>query len=138
MQKKSKKKYGNPSHHSRTEKNSDTARTATVSGQSKINADKAGDASGVPYFTVDIAERCRQTQSAAQANDINPMVDLSSDAQLKLYRVQGTAIDLLLKSYNAMIELAAVRLECKLSNTRVSGVAKELRELIKVMSVYDC
>lgn len=120
------------------EKTSDTARTANLSGHPKIDTDKASDTSGVPYFTVDIAEKCRQAQCATQGSDINTPANLSSDAQLKLYRVQGVAIDLLLKSYNTMIELAAVRLECKLSNTRVSGVARELRELIKVMSVYDC
>lgn len=60
------------------------------------------------------------------------------EQQKRLLDVQGVAIDLLLKAYNSMIELAAVRLDCKLSNTRVTGVARELKELIKVMSVYDC
>lgn len=60
------------------------------------------------------------------------------EQQKRLLDVQGIAIDLLLKAYNSMIELAAVRLDCKLSNTRVTGVARELKELIKVMSVYDC
>lgn len=33
-------------------------------------------------------------------------------------------------------ELAARRLDAKLSVSRLNGVARELRELIKVMSVY--
>ena len=57
--------------------------------------------------------------------------------QKRLLEVQSSAIDRLFKAYSVMIELAAVRLECKLSNTRVSGVARELKELIKVMSVYE-
>ena len=46
------------------------------------------------------------------------------------------AIDILQKTHNTMVELAAMRLEQKLSGARVSGVARELAELIKVMSVY--
>lgn len=125
-------------YHSTKEKTSETAETANMPEHVKNNTDKASDVSGVPYFTVDIAEKCRQAHYAEQAGGVNDSASLSSDAYLKLYQTQGMAIDLLLKSYNAMIELAAIRLECKLSNTRVSGVAKELRELIKVMSVYDC
>ncbi len=33
-------------------------------------------------------------------------------------------------------ELSAARLDAKLSVARLAGVARELRELIKVMSVY--
>ena len=85
-------------------------------------------ASGRPYFEV-VDNMCGR--GVDQKFVLN-------DQEKKLLDVQGVAIDLLLKAYNSMIELAAVRLECKLSNTRVTGVARELRELIKVMSVYDC
>lgn len=85
-------------------------------------------ASGRPYFEVVKA----MSDNGAESGFV------LSDQQKKLLDAQGVAIDLLLKAYNSMIELAAVRLECKLSNTRVAGVARELKELIKVMSVYDC
>lgn len=86
-------------------------------------------AAGKPYFEVAEAVRNNSTERAGYK---------LTEAQKRLLEVQGVAIDLLLRAHNSMIELAAVRLECKLSNTRVSGVAKELKELIKVMSVYDC
>ena len=85
-------------------------------------------ASGRPYFEV-----VKAVNDSGHGGEF-----VLSDQQKKLLDVQGVAIDLLLKAYNSMIELAAVRLECKLSNTRVTGVARELKELIKVMSVYDC
>ena len=106
--------------------------------ESETSADKkavaAGrEASGRPYF--EVAEAARKCPEAGDGGEDAVVL---SESQMRLLEVQGVAIDLLLKAYNSMIELAAVRLECKLSNTRVSGVARELRELIKVMSVYDC
>lgn len=86
-------------------------------------------AAGKPYFEV---------LDSVRNNSCDQDGYKLTDAQKRLLEVQGVAIDLLLRAHNSMIELAAVRLECKLSNTRVSGVAKELKELIKVMSVYDC
>jgi hypothetical protein len=45
------------------------------------------------------------------------------------------AVDMLTKAHDAMIELAAARHECKLSTNRVTGVARELKELLKVMAI---
>ena len=122
MQKKS-KKHDSKSRTLSEEKLSDAASAAG-------GANRVSDSAGTPYFTVDIGQA-----PVFGGADTTPTM---SDAEMRLYQVQGVAIDLLLKSYNAMIELAAIRHECKLSNTRVAGVAKELRELIKVMSVYEC
>ncbi len=103
----------------------------TMSVVEKETAGSDGDKSpisGRPYFEV----------ANAVCGGSPERVLVLNARQKKLLDVQGVAINLLLKAYNSMIELAAVRLECKLSNTRVTGVARELKELIKVMSVYDC
>lgn len=101
----------------------------TNAGKPDVQKQKPNAPAGKPYFeVVDSVRNNPGDQSGYQL----------TDAQKKLLEVQGAAIDLLFKAHNSMIELAAVRLQCKLSNTRVSGVAKELKELIKVMSVYDC
>ncbi len=39
---------------------------------------------------------------------------------------------------SAVRELSAARVDAKLSVSRLAGVARELRELIKVMSIYGC
>ncbi len=38
----------------------------------------------------------------------------------------------------AVRELSAARLEAKLSASRLTGVTRELRELIRVLSIYGC
>lgn len=50
---------------------------------------------------------------------------------------QRNAIRLLAETHHAMTELAKSRADNKLSNSRVSGVARELGELMKVMAVYE-
>jgi hypothetical protein len=57
----------------------------------------------------------------------------------------GTLQSLEKRSFNALEsaltavrELATARAAAKLSSSRLAGVARELRELIKVMSVYGC
>ncbi|MCL2560877.1 MAG: hypothetical protein FWE10_00955 [Rikenellaceae bacterium] len=82
-------------------------------------------------------EAVEQDERDGQAVVENIEEVILTQMQKRLLEVQSNAIDRLLRAYSAMIELAAVRLECKLSNTRVSGVARELKELIKVMSVYE-
>lgn len=55
----------------------------------------------------------------------------------ELKRAEEKAIELLEQTLEAINELAQVRLKCKLSNSRVAGVYRELKELLKVMSVYN-
>ena len=46
------------------------------------------------------------------------------------------AYGLLKECHGSVMELSQARLAAKMSNTRVTGVGRELKELIKVMSVY--
>ncbi len=55
---------------------------------------------------------------------------------IQLVENEQTAIELLSKTHDAMTRLAELRAQCKLSNSRVSGVARELNELMKVMAIY--
>lgn len=61
----------------------------------------------------------------------------ADDKQRRMRQAQITAIDMLAKTRDAMMELMAARQECKLSTMRVGGVARELGELIKVMDIYN-
>jgi hypothetical protein len=47
-------------------------------------------------------------------------------------------LDSLKGALDAVRELSAARLEAKLSVSRLTGVARELKELIRVISVYGC
>ena len=53
-----------------------------------------------------------------------------------LLQSEETVFNLLDQTAKAVYNLAEIRLKCKLSNTKVSNVYKELNELIKVMAVY--
>ena len=55
----------------------------------------------------------------------------------KLMQAEMDALQWLEQAYEATLRLAAIRQACKLSHARVAGVARELKELIKVMSVYE-
>lgn len=55
-----------------------------------------------------------------------------------LKSLENKSISSLKNALSAVRELSAARLEAKLSVSRLAGVARELRELIKVMSVYKC
>ena len=55
----------------------------------------------------------------------------------QLAESQRYAIDLLAQTHDAMVCLSQVRAEHKLSNVIVSGVAREIGELMKVMSMYE-
>lgn len=48
------------------------------------------------------------------------------------------SIDALKHTYDVIGRLSAARARNKLSNSRTLSVAKELKELIKVMSQYGC
>lgn len=77
--------------------------------------------------------------NAAQANDSSAGGHNGNQLQDKSFALKNAERNALLqldKSYNTLVGLAAIRLDCKLSNSRVTGVARELKELIKVMSVY--
>lgn len=56
--------------------------------------------------------------------------------QLALKESQEKAIESLRNALNNLKKLADTRANNKMSNSRVNGVARELKELIKVMSVY--
>lgn len=59
---------------------------------------------------------------------------VSNDNNLK--DAQTEAISMLQKTMDSLMMLSRIRCANKLSNSRVAGVAKEVNELIKVMSVY--
>lgn len=67
-------------------------------------------------------------------------IEIDSDGSAEKLKELNSAEENTLKMLNETLEqlhaLAAMRSMCKMSNSRVTGVAKELRELIKVMSVY--
>lgn len=71
---------------------------------------------------------------ASPVHTLSPL--LSAEKSARLEDVQRNALAQLEACCLALSNLAAFRLECKLSNTRVAGVARELNELRKVMSVY--
>ncbi len=54
----------------------------------------------------------------------------------KLKMLEKESIASLEYALDAVRSLAAARIEAKLSASRLTGVARELRELLKVMSVY--
>ncbi len=58
-------------------------------------------------------------------------------AAIKLSECRHDAIMLLSKACEAMTHLARLRAEHKLSNNRVNSVARELAELLKVMSTCE-
>lgn len=62
----------------------------------------------------------------------------NSDMQklTKLKTFERKTIGIMKESLVLLNQLAEIRADCKMSNSRVTGVAKELKELIKVMSVY--
>ena len=72
----------------------------------------------------------------AKTDTVEPDMARPGDAALK--EAEAEVVELLTQSYEALKKLAEIRLDCKLSNTRVTGVAREIKQLIKVMSVYLC
>lgn len=54
---------------------------------------------------------------------------------VELKRAEANVISLFGQTLDAVDNLARIRLKCKLSNSRVAGVYRELKELEKVMSV---
>lgn len=70
----------------------------------------------------------------AEKQKLSPQISVNSDLQ-SLERQAVTSLE------NALSEirtLSDARLKAKLSVSRTTGVARELRELIKVLSVYGC
>lgn len=53
-----------------------------------------------------------------------------------LKNAEHEAIITLENALDKLNALSKLRTDCKMSNSRVTGVAKELKELIKVMSAY--
>ena len=80
-----------------------------------------------------IAAEC---SDVAKTDTVEPDMARPGDAALK--EAESEVVELLSQSYEALKKLAEMRLDCKLSNTRVTGVAREVKQLIKVMSVYLC
>lgn len=63
--------------------------------------------------------------------------ELSTDDKIQnLQNAEKETIEILNNAWEQLKNLAQIRTDNKMSNSRVSGVAKELKELIKVMSVY--
>ena len=62
---------------------------------------------------------------------------LNSDIRMLKF-LENKSIASLENALSAVRELSAARLDSKLSVARLAGVARELSELIKVMSVYGC
>lgn len=54
----------------------------------------------------------------------------------KLKSAEKEAVLMLSKTKESMVTLSKIRQDNKMSNSRVAGVARELNELIKVMSIY--
>lgn len=65
---------------------------------------------------------------------VSETVHQEAEEQLEDY--QKEVYSLLEDSYEALCRLAAMRRENKVSNSRVTSVAREVKELLKVMSVY--
>lgn len=68
---------------------------------------------------------------SSHITDIEPI-----DNGDNLKEAQTEAISMLQKTMDSLMMLSRIRCANKLSNSRVAGVAKEVNELIKVMSVY--
>lgn len=75
-------------------------------------------------------------QAVAQAMKKAAQQKAKVPADLK--SLENKSMSSLENALAAIKELSAARLEAKLSVARLAGVARELRELIKVMSVYGC
>ncbi len=58
------------------------------------------------------------------------------DMLMSLRQAEAKMTCLFEETLDAIDNLAQIRLKCKLSNSRVAGVYRELKELSKVMSVY--
>ena len=55
---------------------------------------------------------------------------------IELEQAEAHVSNLFQQTLDAVDNLARIRLKCKLSNSRVVGVYRELKELGKVMSLY--
>ncbi len=64
----------------------------------------------------------------------NHVMTNKNDEKLKL--LEKESLSSIEYALDAVRTLAAARIEAKLSASRLTGVARELRELLKVMSVY--
>lgn len=62
----------------------------------------------------------------------------SAETAGRLDALERHSLDALEGALVSVRELSSARSEAKLSVSRLAGVARELRELIKVMSVYGC
>ena len=67
-----------------------------------------------------------------------PVIAVAPTFEANLKELETKCMESLKASLENVRSLAEMRLGAKLSSSRLTGVAHELRELIKVMSVYGC
>lgn len=90
---------------------------------------------GQKHEVVASAAETRATETRpAETTQLSPT--LSDEKSFRLKNAHKNAMLQLDTCYAAMTALASLRLEYKLSNSRVVGVTRELGELRKVLSVY--
>ena len=78
------------------------------------------------------------TEDSIGVNDAATLYQTSSEKRQKhaqaLAEAENTVVQLLDQTLDAVNSLARMRQRCKLSNTRVTGIYRELKELSKVMA----
>jgi hypothetical protein len=90
--------------------------------------------SGVRRMIMAVAMSQTTRGKRAKIVDTKPD-DNKDDCHAQMKRTEREATMLLGQSYDALMRLSESRQRCKMSHSRISGVAQELKELIKVMRV---
>ena len=66
----------------------------------------------------------------------SPAINAKPDNILLVKQAGSHAVEQMEKSYAAVSELSEMRLAAKMSNSRMSAIGRELKELIKVLRMY--
>lgn len=80
-----------------------------------------------------------ETMNAAAQKDHTSDPAIDADAKIDgLRKLEIETVESMKTALERVRELSKERLDAKQSVSRIMGVARELKELIKVMSVYGC